>query len=565
MTAALASPHAKASGAYYTAVGVAEFLAEWAVRAADDRVLDPSFGGGIFLDAAGRRLTDLGGDPAAGVFGSELDPKVHAAVLARVGHVLPPRNLKLGDFFAPGNAHDRGGFDAVIGNPPFVRYQSFSGDARDAAQARASEAGVELGGLCSSWAAFTVHAATRLRLGGRLGFVLPYELFHATYALPVLRFLFGSFRRVDVVTFRRRLFPELSQDCVLVLADGHRRPSDAAAPTDLRHHDLAGPDALRGFDPSRKGSRLPAADLASGRRRLLSWFLPAAAREAYARLSDAADEREDAPARRLGSLARAGIGYVSGNNGFFHLSHAEAEERGLPPSCLLPAVLKGRAFRGLRLTAADLADAEARGDAGLLFHTPGGLAGAAHADHPAVRAYLAEGEAAGVHLAYKCRTREPWAAVPVTDPPDALLTYMTGGTPRLVANDAGAVAPNNLHLVRLRPAARAAGWTATGLAARWLSSLTALSAELEGHALGGGMLKLEPREAGRVLVVDGGEAADRFDFGVLDAAVRGGSGAPAVDATLLPAAGLGPDEAAAITEGAVALRTRRIAAGRCVS
>jgi hypothetical protein len=38
------------------------------------------------------------------------------------------------------------------------------------------------------------------------------------------------------------------------------------------------------------------------------------------------------------------------------------------------------------------------------------------------------------------------------------------------------------------------------LSALWQTSLTRLSVEIEGHALGGGMLKLEPTEAGRVLV-----------------------------------------------------------------
>jgi hypothetical protein len=37
---------------------------------------------------------------------------------------------------------------------------------------------------------------------------------------------------------------------------------------------------------------------------------------------------------------------------------------------------------------------------------------------------------------------------------------------------------------------------------RWDDPLTRLSCELEGHPLGGGMLKVEPREASRVLIPD---------------------------------------------------------------
>jgi hypothetical protein len=36
----------------------------------------------------------------------------------------------------------------------------------------------------------------------------------------------------------------------------------------------------------------------------------------------------------------------------------------------------------------------------------------------------------------------------------------------------------------------------------WAEPLTALSCEIEGHPLGGGMLKVEPREAARVILSD---------------------------------------------------------------
>ena len=558
MTAALASPHHKASGAYYTGAGVASFLCRWAIRGAGDRVLDPSFGGGVFLDAAAERIAHLGGDARLGVHGGELDPGTHAAVLARAGSVFAPERMQLGSFF---DREACGGFDAVVGNPPFVRYQSFTGSARAAARGRAREAGVELDGLCSSWAAFTVHGAACLAPGGRLGFVLPMELFHAAYALPVLRFLVKGFDRLDVLTFRRRLFPELSQDTVLLLAEGRHAGGQPDHAAEMRHSDLAGAEALdRIHHPDQTpGQPLPAADVAAGRRRLVSFLMPTVAQAAYARFVGKADDPEaeasGAPgARRLGTLASAGIGYVSGNNAYFHLSRAEAHERGLPTERLLPIVRKGRALRGLRFRVQDWEAADGEGDAGYLFHAPGGLAGADF--DAATRDYLRHGEGLGVPRAYKCRVRDPWHAVPVSDPPDAFLTYMSGGTPRLAANAAGALAPNNLHLVRLKPAAAAAGWTADLLAAAWRCSLTALSVEIEGHSLGGGMLKLEPREAARVLVA--GPPLTRLDLASLDTTART---QPAAATRLIDEATLAPDVASALAEGAEALRSRRTQAG----
>ncbi|MDP9479946.1 MAG: hypothetical protein M3R38_30500 [Actinomycetota bacterium] len=50
-------------------------------------------------------------------------------------------------------------YEAVIGNPPYVRYQNFSGVARDKSREAALAQGVRLSGLASSWAAFVVQAS----------------------------------------------------------------------------------------------------------------------------------------------------------------------------------------------------------------------------------------------------------------------------------------------------------------------------------------------------------------------------------------------------------------------
>ena len=69
--------------------------------------------------------------------------------------------------------------------------------------------------------------------------------------------------------------------------------------------------------------------------------------------------------------------------------------------------------------------------------------------------------------------------------------------PRLVANEAGVYHLNSLHGVRLRAGHETLGRELLPLAQ--LNSLSLLSAEVVGRAYGGGLLKLEPREAIRWL------------------------------------------------------------------
>jgi hypothetical protein len=59
-SAEVATARRKALGAFYTPRPMAQALVDWAVRSTEDRVLDPSFGGLVFLEAGVERLRSLG-------------------------------------------------------------------------------------------------------------------------------------------------------------------------------------------------------------------------------------------------------------------------------------------------------------------------------------------------------------------------------------------------------------------------------------------------------------------------------------------------------------------------
>jgi hypothetical protein len=130
--------------------------------------------------------------------------------------------------------------------------------------------------------------------------------------------------------------------------------------------------------------------------------------------------------------------------------------------------------------------------------------------------------------------------------------------PHLVTNEAGAVAPNSLHLVRLT----APGWSAKALAALWQTSLTRLSVELEGHAMGGGMLKIEPGEAERIVLA---KPADTTELEALadelDILIKKGRAEQAqtlADQVILrEGLGLTKKEIAALSQAGQYLRLRR--------
>jgi len=479
--------NAKTLGAYYTDAQIADFLARWAICSPEDAVMDPSFGGGVFLRAACNRLLQLGGIPKSRISGVEIDGKVHRDVSdALVGeYSLNRKNLVCADFFALDLSSTRP-VDAIIGNPPFIRYQRFNGASRKSALARSLAAGVRLPELCSSWAPFVIHSIAMLNEGGRLAMVLPVELAHAKYARPVLEQVRQSFKAVTFLTFRKKLFPDLSEGTLLLLAEGK-----GCGPAKFSIRDYPHASSLSELDestglPRGRVQPLPAESIALGKSRLIEYLIPRKARQLYQHLRDGAN------VQKLASFASVGIGYVTGANDFFHISPEVVQSRRIAHEFLKPAVRRGRAFGGLRFTEADWKHATSNGDGGYLLHIP--------KQRPlpeSIREYIRWGESQGINEAYKCRVRSPWFCVPHVHKADAFLTYMSGATPRLVANSAGAVAPNTLHVVRFDPLFSLSCNAVTVL---WQTSLTRLSVELQGHALGGGMLKLEPTEAGKVLI-----------------------------------------------------------------
>ncbi len=540
----------KARGAYYTPPEVARALVDWAV-VAPGTVLDPACGDGAFLVAALRRLAEVGGGQVHAV---EVDGEAARAAAAAVSALsrteargrsarAPTSSLLERDFLEV-SAADLPRVDAVVGNPPFVRFQRLTRAQRAVASERSAAAGVALDPLASYWAPFLIHATTFLQPGGRLALVVPAELGHARYAKSILAFLAGRFRRVRLVTFAQPLFPHLDQHTLLLLAEGHGRPGRSFALARVRSAlDLAaGLDSLDytplDTDGLTKGSlKLHHAWLKPEAAEMLSWL------------------RTSRSVSRLGHHARAMIGYVTGANDYFHLEPEQALELGLGASQLRRAVFRSRALEGLAFTDSDWLAATESGDAGLLF-APSDESDAA------VSAYLQAGAAAGVHARAKARHRTPWYRVTRTAPPDLMLTAMASASPRLSVNDAQVAVCNTLHGVWRRSGSGAAA--ATTLAAASLSSLSELSAELEGHALGGGLLKLEPSAAQALLLpLPAAPAADvdPVQWRALERLVRrgdrAGARAAADAAYLVSIPGVGVRGAEVLADAAATLRTLR--------
>ena len=310
-----------------------------------------------------------------------------------------------------------------------------------------------------------------------MAFVVPAEIGHAPYATPLLEFLASRFEKTQLIAVREKIFPDLSEDVWLLYANGYGKPGPGFLLTTMRRF------AYRPNPPC-VGIKIGLDDWRSWNYRLRAFLLPQPILARYAELA------ADPHAKRLGDTAKVGIGYVTGANEFFHLRPSAAEERHIPANCLHVAVRNGRVLRGSAVTTSQV-DAWIDADEPVLLLR---LDPRERVPDP-VKKYLDSNAGIQARQTYKCRNREPWYAVPDVHVPDAFLSYMSSTGPVLVANQAGCVGTNSVHTVRMRN-----GMAVSELMAMWSAPLRELSCEIEGHPLGGGMLKLEPREASRIII-----------------------------------------------------------------
>lgn len=478
------SAERKRRGAFFTPPEVAEFLTRWAIRSAADLVLEPSCGEAAFLKPAVARLSELGASPGA-ISGQIFGVDVHEASLEVASKSLKLEGIRptliADSFFSldpPGGLLPSpiASVDAVVGNPPFIRYQQFSGRERAKAQAAALRQGVSLSGLASSWAALLVHAAAFLHPDGRLAMVLPAELLTVNYSEAVRKFLLERFAAVHVVHFKRLVFKDALEDVVLLLGEG------SGGSSSLSFHLLENERELASFNPRLRrqtafepqGSKWTELLLPENVRRLIrdvtsEWFVS------------------------IGDYGSLQLGTVTGANDFFALRPTQVRDLKLTEPDVTRISPPGtRHLKGLRFTNTDwrsLADADER--VWLLT-----LKGQTSKEKP-VSNLIREGEESELHLRYKCRIRDPWYVVPPVAKPDLFFTYMSHRFPRLIRNVAGAGFLNSMHGVELSDDRRIGGATLPFAA---MNSLSQLGAETIGRSYGGGILKLEPREASQLPV-----------------------------------------------------------------
>ncbi len=469
----------------------------------------------MILEAAAKRLMECGASGSSInnlLQGIEFDPleaqKATERLLAIDG--LQQVQINTGDFFAYCQqclAQERT-FDAVIGNPPFIRYQHFPENHRAIAFYLMQRAGLHPNRLTNSWVPFLVASTLLLGKSGRMAMVIPAELLQVNYAAELRYFLSQHYSYITLITFKKLVFDGIQQEIVLLL--GERNGSEH---TGIRTIELDGIDDLLAYEHVVLAKdKLKEMDHST--EKWTMYFL---------------DEEELELLRRLkthpglttsGYVIDVDVGIVTGLNEFFVLNQEQVSSLELQP---FTQRIVGRSAHlpGLLFSEADWFTNVERQSPAFLLNPP---------DEPFYRLpeklkeYVSAGEEKGLNKGYKCRIRNRWYIVPSPWIPQAFMLRQIHHYPKIILNGAAATCTDTIHRVRLRN-----GVPARTVAASFLNSLTFAFAEVTGRSYGGGVLELEPNEAEKLPLPLIG--ADSLDLEQLDALLRDGNILAALDIT----------------------------------
>lgn len=497
----------KLRGGYYTPKPIADFLAHWAIQSPTAEVLEPSCGDGVLLRAAAETLIERGAAPegiSTLLRGVELDPQEALKASERVETItglssrVPIHN---GDFFSYCHTHlsDKHYFDAIIGNPPFVRYQNFPEEHRRIAFYLMQRAGLHPTRLTNSWVPFLVATTLLLKPTGRLAMVIPAELLQVNYAAELRYFLSRYYSSITLITFKKLVFESIQQEVVLFLGERNGREHTGIRTIELE--DMAALASYRYMDLQRADLK----EMDHSTEKWTMYFLD----EDELRLLRLLREHPGLTLAR--HVIDVDVGIVTGMNEFFVLTEQQIAHYGLQ-AYTQPIVGRSAHLQGLLFSEADWLENVARKSPAFLLKAPD-VPFSALPD--ALKEYILSGEAKGFHTGYKCRIRHRWYIVPSVWTPHAFMLRQVHHYPKIILNCAAATCTDTIHRIKLRNGAPAR--TVTGA---FLNSLTFAFSEVIGRSYGGGVLELEPNEAEKLPLPLAG--ADRLDLDELDRLTRAG-------------------------------------------
>ena len=481
----------KINGRYFTPKPIADYVTDWVLdqNKPIKSILEPSVGEGVFIESLTSYPEVL---KTAKLLALEIDDEVSKAAAKKykgLHWIKGWENLQVekkavinDDFYtAYKNGLNKAKYQAILGNPPYIRYQYLDEDQREEQSSILTTNGMKSNKLINAWVSFTTACVSCMDDDSRIGLVVPAELLQVKYSEDLRRFLTNHLNRVTIITFRDLVFEDIEQEVVLLLGekiknnDSHSiriiqfDDAEQLIQGDLSSHDF--------FD----------ADLTSTK--WTKYFLD------DDELSIVQSAEKDPRFVLFSKIAKCEVGITTGNNDYFCVDRSTVRKYKLVKYCK-PLIARSVNIRGAQFSKEDWDyNISVGAKTYLLDLTPFQRS----KFNQGVLDYIAYGEEHEQNTTYKCEIRDEWYKVPSVWSPDAFFLRRNYLYPKFMLNtdDVNAVSTDTMHRVRFNDKKNY-----KRAVVAYYTSIALLFSELEGRSYGGGVLEILPREVGRILLPD---------------------------------------------------------------
>ena len=374
-------------------------------------------------------------------------------------------------------------FQAILGNPPYIRYQYLTDEQREEQSRILVDNGMHSNKLINAWVSFTVACVSCMDENSRIGLVVPAELLQVKYSEDLRQYLVQHLNRLTIITFESLVFEGIEQEVVLLLGEkiaksqSHQiRIVECLDVDDLPNKkELANnPFYNEGQDAGKKWTR---------------YFL----NPQQEHLLDSIEK--DERFIRFSKVAKIEVGITTGNNKYFCVDKDTVNKYELADYCR-PLIARSVNIRGAVFTKEDWDYNIQKGARTYLLDlTPFSYSNL----NDETKKYIKDGENGGQNTTYKCRIRDEWYKVPSVWSPDAFFLRRNYLYPKFMLNspEVNAVSTDTMHRVRFKKE----NIEKRALVA-YYNSLALTYTEIEGRSYGGGVLEILPGEVSKIILPD---------------------------------------------------------------
>lgn len=490
----------KLRGGYYTPQKLADYITKWVLNKQPNSILEPSCGDGVFIQSLGNN--NLKKHVKISCF-EIIDTESKKTLKRSKDLGFKNVNIITGDFLKFANNElkkEKKLFDAVVGNPPFIRYQFLEKPFQEQTEMVFKTLDLKFTKHTNAWVPFILSSLALLKDGGRMGMIIPSEIIHIMHAQSLRTYMTNMCSKIVIIDPKEIWFENTLQGAVIIFAE---KKENAKKPTEG-----ISIISVDGFDFIKESPE----DLFKNASVINNESIKGKWTRAFLKKNEL-DLIEKILCHKLvykfKDIAKVNVGIVTGANDFFLVDNKTVSKYDLTEYAY-PIFGKSNHCPGILYDELQHNYNQSQNmSTNLLYITE-----EFNKLPRKVKKYIKIGEEKKYQERYKCRIRKPWYKVPSFYNTEIGMPKFCHNFPRLVLNQVRAYTTDSLYRIT------STFTDSENLVCSFLNPLTAIIAELEGRYYGGGVLEIVPSEIEELYVPILNE--NKSDINLLNKLVKDG-------------------------------------------